>query len=37
MICWYCHWGWSVPVVDIYERYIQQAGESAMQANLLLP
>ncbi len=19
-ICWYCHWGWAVPVVDIYNE-----------------
>lgn len=29
-ICWYCHWGWSKPVVEIYERYIDAAGEDAM-------
>ena len=30
MICWYCFWGWSKEVVDIYEKYIDVAGESAM-------
>lgn len=29
-ICWYCHWGWSKPVVDIYRRYLAIAGEEAM-------
>jgi hypothetical protein len=19
-VCWYCHWGWPVPVVKIYDR-----------------
>jgi hypothetical protein len=30
MICWYCYWGWSKPVKDIYNKYINIAGESAM-------
>lgn len=30
MICWYCYWGWSKSVVDIYNKYITIAGESAM-------
>ena len=30
MICWYCFWGWSKEVVDIYEKYIYVAGEFAM-------
>ncbi len=30
MICWYCHWGWSKEVADIYDRYVETAGESAM-------
>lgn len=30
MICWYCHWGWSKSVAEIYDRYIDVAGESAM-------
>jgi len=30
MICWYCYWGWSKPVVDIYNKYIHIAGEPAM-------
>jgi hypothetical protein len=30
MMCWYCHWGWSNPVADIYEKYLPLAGEPAM-------
>ncbi len=30
MICWYCYWGWPQQIVDIYNRYIDIAGESAM-------
>ncbi len=30
MRCWYCHWGWSKAVVQIYKKYINEAGESAM-------
>lgn len=29
--CWYCHWGWSKPVLDIYRKHEAVAGESAMQ------
>lgn len=29
-ICWYCYWGWSKPVADIYTRFVAVAGESAM-------
>lgn len=29
-ICWYCHWGWSKPVAEIYDKHIAVAGESAM-------
>lgn len=29
-ICWYCHWGWSKAVVDIYKKYLAIAGEGAM-------
>jgi len=29
--CWYCHWGWSRPVVEIYRRHEDVAGEQAMQ------
>ena len=30
MMCWYCHWGWPLPIADIYDRYRPIAGESAM-------
>lgn len=30
-MCWYCHWGWSRPVADIYRKYVAIVGESAMQ------
>ena len=26
MICWYCHWGWSKPVADIYTEALRQLG-----------
>lgn len=29
-ICWYCHWGWSKAVADIYNKYRPIAGEDAM-------
>lgn len=29
-ICWYCHWGWSKPVAEIYKRALAEAGEEAM-------
>jgi len=29
-ICWYCHWGWSKPVAEIYQKHAAVAGESAM-------
>lgn len=31
MICWYCYWGWSKPVREIYDKYEAIAGESAME------
>lgn len=30
MICWYCYWGWSTPVVEIYRRALEAAGMSAL-------
>lgn len=30
MICWYCYWGWPIQIADIYDKYIEIAGESAM-------
>ena len=30
MVCWFCHYGWPAPVADIYDRYIDTAGEGAM-------
>lgn len=30
MICWYCHWGWSKAVADIYRKHVAVAGEMAM-------
>lgn len=30
MICWYCHWGWSKAVTDIYQRHLAIAGHAAM-------
>ena len=30
MSCWYCFWGWSKPVREIYERHVAVAGESPM-------
>ena len=29
-ICWYCTWGWSKPVVEIYQRFAPVAGWAAM-------
>lgn len=29
-MCWYCYWGWSKPVKEIYNKYAEIAGESAM-------
>lgn len=28
-VCWYCHWGWSSQVAEIYDRCRKVAGESA--------
>lgn len=25
-ICWYCHWGWSKPVKDIYNQAVIKLG-----------
>jgi len=25
-ICWYCHWGWSKPVADIYDAAVEKLG-----------
>lgn len=30
MHCWYCYWGWSKQVVDIYKKYLSIAGNDAM-------
>jgi len=30
-VCWYCYWGWSQAVADIYHRYLPIAGEAAME------
>ncbi len=30
MICWYCYYGWPRLIRDIYDKYINVAGESAM-------
>lgn len=30
MICWYCYWGWSKQVKEIYNKYLDVAGEDAM-------
>lgn len=24
MLCWYCHWGWSKPVYDIYSQALEK-------------
>lgn len=31
MICWYCYWGWPQEVVEIYNRWLDKIGESAME------
>ena len=31
MVCWYCYWGWPRPVWEIYRKYEELAGESAMK------
>jgi len=23
-ICWYCHWGWSKPVAEIYQKAVKE-------------
>lgn len=28
--CWFCYWGWPLPVADIHDKYLRIAGESAM-------
>lgn len=25
-VCWYCHWGWSKPVADIYHKAVHELG-----------
>ena len=25
-ICWYCHWGWAKPVVEIYKKAVKALG-----------
>jgi hypothetical protein len=30
MFCWYCYWGWSKQVVEIYNKYGPIAGYEAM-------
>lgn len=30
MICWYCYWGWPKQIAEIYNKYLDIAGESAM-------
>ena len=32
MLCWYCYWGWSVPVMAIYHKYLDLAGHSALHS-----
>lgn len=30
MQCWYCHWGWAAPVVEIYNRALKKLdGDSS--------
>ena len=29
-LCYYCHWGWPKPIADIYDKYLEIAGSSAM-------
>lgn len=29
-LCYYCHWGWPKPIADIYDKYLEIAGQSAM-------
>ena len=29
--CWYCYWGWPSQVAEIYDRWLDVAGERAMQ------
>ena len=29
-VCWYCYWGWPKQVRDIYDKYLEMVGESAM-------
>lgn len=30
MICWYCYWGWPNAVMEIYERWLPELGESGL-------
>ena len=30
-ICWYCHWGWAKPVLDIYLEAKRRLGEVAIR------
>lgn len=25
-VCWYCYWGWSKPVMDIYKKALKNLG-----------
>lgn len=27
MTCWYCHWGWPAPVMEIYRKGVEVAGD----------
>jgi hypothetical protein len=29
-ICWYCYWGWARPVKEIYERAVEELGDSVV-------
>lgn len=30
-MCWYCYWGWSKPVADIYQKALEKLDELQMQ------
>lgn len=32
-ICWYCHWGWSKPVADIYLAALEKLGGDCTPLN----
>lgn len=33
-ICWYCHWGWSKPVMDIYKRAFCDLNNGVYEAGI---